>query len=101
MTTTSKSTSWMFVATLAAVASSAAVAQGGTVQLSPQNTYAGPATTTVDMKIKSAYKKTTYMGHVKAFSGTGATREIPPTDCPPLPPKDCLDTWDDELTAKP
>ena len=82
--------------TLAAIAGAAALAQGGTINLSGQNTYVGPAP---DTKTKSAYKKATWNTYQTALKGGTTSREIPPTDCPPLPPKDCLDTWDDELTT--
>jgi DNA-binding transcriptional regulator YdaS (Cro superfamily) len=94
------STVRMFATVLAVAASSVAIAQGGTVQLPAQNTLAGPAaTTTTDAKTKSAYKKATWTNYQTALKGGSTSREIPPTDCPPLPPKDCLDTWDDELTT--
>jgi hypothetical protein len=55
-----------------------------------------------DSKTMSSYKKATWDKHRIALkAGTGTSREIPPTDCPPLPAQDCLDTWDDELTANP
>ena len=85
---------------LGAVAPSAAVSQGGTVSLSGQNTYVGPAP---DTKTMSAYKKTTWQKHQTALKAGTGTSAIPPTDCPPLPAQDCLDTWDDDklTTASP
>ena len=86
--------------TLSVTVSSVALAQGGTEQLSAQNTYTG--TTTVSLQTKSAYKKATWTTHQTSLKDGSTSREIPPTDCPPLPAQDCLDTWDDELTtAKP
>ena len=100
MIITNSSTVRLFATIIAAAASSAAISQGGTVQLPAQNTFAGPAAaTTVDQKTKSAYKKATWAGYQTTLKGGTTSREIPPTDCPPLPPKDCLDTWDDELTT--
>ena len=87
-------------AALLAAAATTAHAQGGTVQLPAQITYTG--TTAVSAQTKSSYKKATWTTYQTSLKGGSTSREIPPTDCPPLPPKDCLDTWDDELTtAKP
>ena len=81
-----------------ACAAATANAQGGTVQLPAQNTYTG-TTSVVSGKTKSSYKKATWTTYQSSLKGGSTSREIPPTDCPPLPPKDCLDTWDDELTT--
>ncbi len=47
-------------------------------------------------QIRSQYKKTRWQSYQRQLKlkGPGGTAAIPDTDCPPLPTKDCLDTWD-------
>ncbi len=45
---------------------------------------------------KRKWKKATLEKAERAKKLTGGgTAAIPPTDCPPLPTQDCLDTWDE------
>ncbi len=44
---------------------------------------------------KQKWKRATWE---RFYSSPRPGAEIPPTDCPPLPEKECLDTW--ELTSR-
>ena len=47
-------------------------------------------------QIRSQYKKTRWQRNQRQLKleGPGGPAAIPETDCPPLPTKACLDTWD-------
>jgi hypothetical protein len=61
-----------------------------------------PALKTAETQAK--WKKSTWEAYQRQRQTTlkagSDSAEIPPTDCPPEPPKVCLDSWDDELTSK-
>lgn len=71
--------------------------------IAAQTELKAPSTTTTltapDSKTKSSYKKSTWDRRQGALKAGGDSREIPPTDCPPLPTQHCLDTWDDEKAS--
>lgn len=45
-------------------------------------------------EVKRQWKKDKWQRNRQQLRGKGGQSAIPPTDCPPLPTQDCLDTWD-------
>ncbi len=54
----------------------------------------------VNSRIMSGYKKNSWEKYQSLASGgtqAAAGSDVPPTDCPPAPTQECLDSWKPKL----